>query len=82
MHADQREEIGEVRTDGIVAAVGLKMMATGDTLCAGSHPVRSETLEFPSPSSSLPSNRRGKPNQQMRPTFRGRIDVAAGKTVP
>ncbi len=51
MHADKREEFSEVRTGGIVAAVGLKMMTTGDTLCSRSHPVQSETPEFPNPSS-------------------------------
>jgi len=49
MHANQREEISEVGAGDIVAVVGLKNVATGDTLCAQDHPVVLESLFVPEP---------------------------------
>ncbi|MDD2509742.1 MAG: elongation factor G [Syntrophomonas sp.] len=49
MHADHREEISQVSAGDIVAIIGLKDVATGDTLCAESSPVLLETIEFPQP---------------------------------
>ena len=49
MHADKREEIDEVRTGDIVAAAGLKLTTTGDTITDLDHPLRLEMLEFPEP---------------------------------
>ena len=49
MHANHREEREEVYSGDIAAAVGLKATSTGDTLCAESHPISSEKLEFPEP---------------------------------
>jgi len=49
MHANRREEIKEVRTGDIVAAVGLNTTTTGDTLCDPDYPLILETFEFPEP---------------------------------
>ena len=49
MHANKREEIKEAFAGDIVAAVGLKNMATGDTLCEQKHDVVLETLDIPEP---------------------------------
>jgi len=49
MHANKREEIKEAYAGDIVAAVGLKDTATGDTLCAPERPVLLESIEFPEP---------------------------------
>ncbi len=53
MHANKREEIDEVFAGDIVAAVGLKKVSTGQTLCAVNAPVVFETLEFPDPVISI-----------------------------
>jgi elongation factor G len=49
MHSNKREEIKEAWAGDIVAAVGLKQVGTGDTLCDQKHPVMLETMEFPEP---------------------------------
>lgn len=49
MHANQREEVKEVRAGDIVAAVGLKHTRTGDTICDPDHPLLLESMEFPEP---------------------------------
>jgi elongation factor G len=49
MHANQREEVKEVSAGDIVAAVGLKVTKTGDTLADEDHPVLLESMEFPEP---------------------------------
>ena len=49
MHANHREEIDEVRTGDIAAAVGLKDTFTGDTLCDPEHPIVLESMTFPDP---------------------------------
>ena len=49
MHADSREEIAEVRSGDIAAAVGLKDTGTGDTLCDEKAPIILESMEFPEP---------------------------------
>ena len=49
MHSNKREEIKEAWAGDIVAAVGLKQVGTGDTLCDQKHPVVLETMEFPEP---------------------------------
>jgi elongation factor G len=58
MHANSREEIKEVRAGDIAAAVGLKDVTTGDTLCDVNHVITLERMEFPSPSSRSQSSRR------------------------
>ena len=49
MHSNSREEIKEVYAGDIAAAVGLKDVTTGDTLCDKSHPITLERIEFPEP---------------------------------
>ncbi len=49
MHSNSREEIKEVRTGDIAAAVGLKDVTTGDTLCEKQYPITLERLDFPEP---------------------------------
>jgi elongation factor G len=49
MHANNREEIQEVRAGDIAAAVGLKLARTGDTICDPANPILLESLEFPEP---------------------------------
>lgn len=46
MHANKREEIKEVRAGDIAAAIGLKDVGTGDTLCAMDAPIILERMEF------------------------------------
>ncbi len=49
MHANERKDIDEVYAGEIAAAVGIKQVVTGDTLCAPDQPVRLETIDFPEP---------------------------------
>jgi len=49
MHANHREDMGSVHAGDIVAAVGLKNVTTGDTLCAADAPILLEAMEFPAP---------------------------------
>src|SRR5207248_9488646 len=53
MHANKREEIKEVYAGDIAAAVGLRSVTTGDTLCDEKHPVVLESIHFPEPVISL-----------------------------
>ena len=53
MHANKREEISEAYAGDIAAAVGLRSMVTGDTLCDRNHPITLEPMEFPEPVISL-----------------------------
>ena len=54
MHSNSREEIKEVRAGDIAAAVGLKQVTTGDTLCDPSSVITLERMEFPEPVFQLP----------------------------
>jgi elongation factor G len=49
MHANDRKEIEEVRAGDIAAAIGLKEVTTGETLCAVDAPIVLERMEFPDP---------------------------------
>ena len=49
MHANEREDVKEIKAGGIVAAVGLKLTTTGDTLCSKKQPVQLESLHVPEP---------------------------------
>ena len=49
MHANHREELTQVYTGDIAAAVGLKDTSTGDTLCDEDNKIILETMEFPEP---------------------------------
>jgi len=92
MHANKREEIKEVYAGDIAAAVGLKSVTTGDTLCDGQKPVVLESMVFPEPVISLAIEPKTKADQeklgvglqklmQEDPTFRVKTDEQTGQVV-
>ena len=92
MHANQREEIKEVRAGDIAAAVGLKDVTTGDTLCAQDHVVTLERMTFPDPVIAMAVEPKTKSDQekmgialsrlaQEDPSFRVRTDEESGQTI-
>jgi elongation factor G len=92
MHANHREEIEEVRTGDIAAAIGLRKTMTGDTLSAEQHPVVLESINFPDPVISVAIEPKTKADQDKMgialqklseedPTFRVRTDEETGQTV-
>ncbi|MBE3576793.1 MAG: elongation factor G [Limnochordales bacterium] len=92
MHANHREEVEEVVTGDIVAAVGLRDTTTGDTLCDEAHPIVLESLKFPEPVISQAIEPKSKADQdklaialqrlaEEDPTFRVRQDEETGQTV-
>jgi elongation factor G len=92
MHANHREEIDEVRTGDIAAAIGLRKTTTGDTLCAEGQPIVLENITFPEPVISVAIEPKTKADQdkmsaalqkltQEDPTFRVRTDDETGQTV-
>ena len=92
MHANHREEVAEVYTGEIAAAVGLKCTTTGDTLCDEQHPVILETMEFPDPVISIAVEPKTKAGQEKMgialqklaeedPTFRVHTDKDTGQTI-
>ncbi len=92
MHANHREEIKEVRAGDIAAAVGLKDVTTGDTLCDPSAIIRLEKMEFPEPVISVAVEPRTKADQEKMgialgklahedPSFRVRTDEESGQTI-
>jgi elongation factor G len=92
MHANSREEIKEVRAGDIAAAVGLKDVTTGDTLCDPSHVITLERMEFPEPVISVAVEPKTKSDQekmgmalgklaQEDPSFRVRTDEESGQTI-
>ncbi|MDI6958970.1 EF-Tu/IF-2/RF-3 family GTPase, partial [Pantoea sp. Pa-EAmG] len=64
MHANKREEISEVRAGDIAAAIGLKDVITGDTLCDPSNPIILERMEFPEPVISIAVEPKTKADQE------------------
>uniref|UniRef100_UPI00404AC433 elongation factor G n=1 Tax=Candidatus Limnocylindrus sp. TaxID=2802978 RepID=UPI00404AC433 len=91
MHANHREEIDEVRTGDIAAAVGLKDTFTGDTLCDPEHPIVLESMTFPDPVIELSVEPKTKADQEKMgvalqrlaeedPTFRVHTDQESGQT--
>ena len=92
MHSNQRDEIKEVRAGDIAAAVGLKNVTTGDTLCAINASVTLERMDFPEPVISVAvepksvadqekmSNALGKLAQE-DPSFRVATDEESGQTI-
>jgi elongation factor G len=72
MHADKREDIDEVRTGDIAAAVGLNATTTGDTLCEKDHALKLETLDFPEPVIAIAIEPKTKADEE-------KLDVALGK---
>lgn len=92
MHANNREEIKEVRAGDIAAAVGLKDAMTGDTLCALDKPVILERMVFPEPVIHVAVEPKTKADQekmgialgrlaQEDPSFRVRTDEESGQTI-
>ncbi|MDE0668488.1 MAG: elongation factor G, partial [bacterium] len=92
MHANDRLDRSEVTAGGIVAGVGFKNTRTGDTLCAKSHPILLEQLEFPEsvidvavePKSKADQDRLSKALGALSeedPTFRVRTDADTGQTI-
>jgi elongation factor G len=92
MHANTREEIKEVRAGDIAAAVGLKDVTTGDTLCSEKDIITLERMEFPEPVISVAVEPKTKGDQekmgialqklaQEDPSFRVRTDEESGQTI-
>ncbi len=92
MHANSREEIKEVRAGDIAAAVGLKDVTTGDTLCDGNNIITLERMEFPDPVISVAVEPKTKSDQekmgialgrlaQEDPSFRVHTDEESGQTI-
>lgn len=92
MHANHREEIPNVETGDIAAAVGLKDTTTGDTLCAEDSAVILEAMEFPEPVIQLAIEPKSKTDQdklstsliklqEEDPTFRMYTDQETGQTI-
>jgi len=92
MHANNRDEIKEVRAGDIAAAVGLKDVTTGDTLCAQDHLITLEKMIFPEPVIAMAIEPRTKSDQekmgvalsrlaQEDPSFRVRTDEESGQTI-
>ena len=92
MHSNNREEIKEVLAGDIAAAVGLKDVTTGDTLCALDAPIILERMSFPEPVISMAVEPKTKADQekmglalgrlaQEDPSFRVRTDEESGQTI-
>jgi elongation factor G len=92
MHANKREEIKEVYAGDIAAAVGLRSVSTGDTLCEEKHPIVLESMDFPEPVISLAIEPKTKADQEKLgtglqklmaedPTFRVNTDIQTGQTI-
>ena len=92
MHSNSREEIKEVLAGDIAAAIGLKDVTTGDTLCAYDKPVILERMEFPEPVISVAVEPRSQADQeklgvalgklaQEDPSFRVKTDDETGQTI-
>jgi len=92
MHSNSREEIKEVRAGDIAAAVGLKDVTTGETLCARDNIITLERMEFPEPVISVAVEPKTKADQekmgvalgklaQEDPSFRVHTDEESGQTI-
>ena len=92
MHSNSREEIKEVRAGDIAAAVGLKDVTTGDTLCEPGNVITLERMEFPDPVISVAVEPRTKADQEKMgvalqklakedPSFRVHTDEETGQTI-
>jgi elongation factor G len=73
MHANEREEVPEVYAGDIAAAVGIKQVATGDTLAAPDRPIQLETIEFPEPVIKVAIEPKTKADQEKMSTALGRL---------
>ncbi|WP_193166415.1 elongation factor G [Microbulbifer hainanensis] len=92
MHSNDRKEIKEVLAGDIAAAIGLKDVTTGDTLCAENAKIVLERMEFPEPVISVAVEPKSKPDQekmgialgklaQEDPSFRVKTDEETGQTI-
>tara|TARA_E500000075_G_C6975661_1_gene313396 strand:+ start:1 stop:1545 length:1545 start_codon:yes stop_codon:yes gene_type:complete len=92
MHSNSREEIKQVFAGDIAAAIGLKDISTGDTLCSEDQKIVLEKMEFPDPVISVAVEPRSKVDQekmgmalgklaQEDPSFRVSTDVDSGQTI-
>jgi elongation factor G len=92
MHANNREEIKQVRAGDIAAAIGLKDVTTGDTLCAQNNLIVLERMEFPEPVISVAVEPKSQADQekmgvalgklaQEDPSFRVKTDEETGQTI-
>jgi elongation factor G len=92
MHANKREEIQEILAGDICAAVGLKTVSTGDTICDDEQPIVLESIDFPTPVIQLAVEPKTKADQekmglaiqklaQEDPTFRVNTDPETGQTI-
>jgi len=92
MHSNDRKEIKEVRAGDIAAAVGLKDVTTGDTLCALKNTITLERMEFPEPVIAVAVEPKTKPDQERMgvalqklakedPSFRVATDEESGQTI-
>jgi len=92
MHANHRKDITEVYAGDIAAAVGLKNVTTGDTLCANDSPIVLESMEFPEPVIRVAIEPKSKASQEKMgvalaklaeedPTFRTYTDEETGQTI-
>jgi len=92
MHSNHRKEIKEVRAGDIAAAVGLKDVTTGDTLCDLKQPITLERMEFPDPVISVAVEPKTKPDQEKMgvalqklakedPSFRVHTDEESSQTI-
>jgi len=92
MHANKREDINEILAGDICAAVGLKNVSTGDTICDEKHPIALENIEFAVPVISVAVEPKTKADQekmgmalgrlaQEDPTFKVHTDPDSGQTI-
>jgi elongation factor G len=92
MHANKREDISEILAGDICAAVGLRTISTGDTICDEDHPVALERIDFPTPVIQLAVEPKTKADQekmgmaiaklaQEDPTFKVNTDPETGQTI-
>jgi len=92
MHSNHREDITKVYSGDIAAAVGLKEVTTGDTLCDMDHPVILESMEFPEPVIDIAIEPKDKANQEKMgiglsklaeedPTFKTYTNQETGQTI-
>ena len=92
MHANHRQDIDKVYAGDIAAAVGLKEVSTGDTLCDPAHPVILESMEFPEPVIDIAIEPKDKANSEKMgialaklaeedPTFKTWTDQESGETI-
>ena len=92
MHANNREEIKEVRAGDIAAAIGLKDVTTGDTLCDANNKITLERMDFPEPVISIAVEPRSIPDQEKMaialnklaaedPSFKVHTDEESAQTI-